>query len=281
MSSENQNSTTASNAEPKPGHLWYVDEFLFLAYGQEENALADKSLETTQRFRLLDFIVSPGHICAKILENNNNIHKVEIVIAEFDEQVWQDFFLRAAKHAYVLAKMLSGDLCPEVKGIFSEMDLNLIPIKQEHIHFFLNNQPTNAEDPYISALIQRFVNRMTEDHFSIFLLRGCGHEELLAKLRSTRRQLKPNIQAEAAIINKLGATINSEPLHLIAFNNFWSAGEELENLTFSIKADELPAAILKWLDPLPLGGYEEQIERQLEENYAQVATRAHAFGLGL
>ena len=266
----------------KANRGWHVDAILQL-FGAATDAIGNDDLNAApKKHRLLDFIVSPGRISAKLIENGNTPQKLELVVGEFDENIWQEFFNRAAKHAYVLAKMLAGELCFEVDDIFAQMQVSLIPRDPQQIQCFLNNQPISHKHRHIVALGQRFAARLSEDPFALFVLRGCGHEELLNNLRRSRRQLKPELPPEE---NEYVESANdNEPQNTnysLAREGYWEAGAELEQLSFSIKADELPAAILKWLDPLPLNGYEDEIERTLEESYAQVACRAHAFGLGL
>ena len=55
----------------------------------------------------------------------------------------------------------------------------------------------------------------------------------------------------------------------------------LQQLSYDIRADELPAALLKRMEPAPLDGVDIDADRALEEAYVQVARRAQAFGLGM
>ena len=266
----------------KTSRSWYVEEVQRLFCSDDSPATTEDYESWAKKHRMLDFIISPGRISAKILENNSTPQKVEMVIGEFDENIWQDFFNHAAKHAYIMAKMLAGELCSEVNTILAELGVSLIPAAQQQVQCFLNNAPVASNHRFIVSLSMRFASRLAEDPFALFVLRGCGHEELLNNLRKSRRQLKPeNLPYES---NNSEPVISNETLdfkHSLSRETYWASGPELDQLSFSIKADELPAAILKWLDPLPLNGYEEEIERTLEECYAQVACRAHAFGLGL
>ena len=71
------------------------------------------------------------------------------------------------------------------------------------------------------------------------------------------------------------------PLLSDSLDSFWKMKPEAAQIHYHIKADELPASILKWLEPLPLRGIEEAIDRKLEECYAKVARLAQSYGLGL
>jgi len=74
---------------------------------------------------------------------------------------------------------------------------------------------------------------------------------------------------------------NVEPPLKSQARAFWKLGEPAKELHYSIRADELPASLLRRLDPLPLGGFEADLGAEFEEMYAKVARRAQAFGLGL
>ena len=51
------------------------------------------------------------------------------------------------------------------------------------------------------------------------------------------------------------------------------------NISYQIKADELPAATLKRLDAMPLLGIEEHVESKVEAAYEKIARLAQSYGL--
>jgi len=52
-------------------------------------------------------------------------------------------------------------------------------------------------------------------------------------------------------------------------------------VSYNLRADDLPASILKRIDPVPVGDGFDSLDFELEEAYAQIARRSQVFGLSL
>lgn len=274
--------TTSLEHQRKVSKSWCSTRLIDLFSDTNYSSFLSDCAEYSRRHKILDFLITPGKASAKIQDNGSKLNKVEIVICEFDESVWEEVFGSLVTKAYFIAKLLSGELPQEIEGVFSEIGLDLFPATRDKLQIIYNGQPTNNINKHIAAVIYRLAQRLEEDPFCVFLMRGCGREELTTNIRKLRRNLRMPQHFE--IPSSLTTTIESKPLTVLSpgeLEKFWSFGEEVNELSFTIKADELPAAILKWLDPLPLSGLEDKVDFLLEEAYAQVARRAHAFGLGL
>ena len=62
---------------------------------------------------------------------------------------------------------------------------------------------------------------------------------------------------------------------------FYDFPEHGLGIQYQLKADELPAALLRRIEPPPLLGLESSFEPELQEVYNRVTSRAQAYALQL
>lgn len=263
-----------SNA--KKNRFWVSERLRQLFADKLEQAFD----EPGKKKRVLDFFLVPGKVQVKLQEETGKMHRVEFELAQFDDAEWQRISKALAEQALFIASFLSGRVPEEIDTLLSVQGLSLPPSTKEEIKMFCDGQLLNKRtEQFVFLALDRLLSRLDEDPFSIFVLRGKGREELLLEVHRQRSFLsRPHgrVWTEAEEPEAQPGLSTAEDLE-----RFWKSGVAMERLSYSIRADELPASLLKRLDPLPLGGVEDILDPLLEDAYAQVARRAQAYGLEL
>lgn len=240
----------------------------------------EAGIELLKKQKIVDFIITPGRVNAKCIDEMGVAQKIEVLIDTFSEEDWINLLDRLSEEALYLSHLLCGNIPLKLETVCEELELELFPKTLDQIEMrFMGKVQTKASAP-IAAVIHRFAEKLRDEHFLLFLLRGKGAEEIIANLKQRRKRITEK-RTVSAPVGHQQLRYEDAPTLKESLNNFWSSGKGIENLSFTIKADELPASILKRLDPLPLGGIEEEIEYEIEEAYAQIARRAQGYGLGL
>ena len=260
---------------------WCATKVRQIFAGSPYDSLVNDALERSFGARVLDFSVSPGRVSGRTLLDQTRPIRVDLIFPQLTDSNWSSVLSRLSLKAFFLAKLLARELPQEIEEIFSESGCHLFPESLTEITVECEPQENQElEHKAVACTIARLIFRLEEDPFSIFLLRGRGQEEVLMELRRRRREDRDSTPTGLSLGSQ---QINYHPAPALntTLDNFWNAGKELWSLSYSIRADELPAAILKRLDPLPLSGLEEIVEPHLEEAYARVASRAQGYGLGL
>ena len=244
--------------------------------------LIDEDLaQRSENLKVLDFVALPGRVSAKIENEQNKLTRIEIQFEEISEEKWNEVFDELSSQALFIAMLLAGYIPEEIETAFSKADIKICPDSIEQVSAFIDGSQTSAKDERIIAVLLQFCNKVLDDPFTLFLIHGKGRDEVLHELRKRRQHKVKNSKDRKQSLAYHQAHYSEAPPISTLLDNFWGAKEELKKLNFNIKADELPAAILKWLDPIPLGGLEEDAEFLFEEAYEHVTRRAQAFGLGL
>lgn len=258
----------------------YSQKLLGLLGGDEATEIFAQGAELIRRRRVLDFSVGAGMCSARVQLEQSPAVKVEVKASMISDELWGRAFEGLAQSALLLAELLSGEISNEVEDVFKSLGCALIPESAGEFKFEIEGAAASLEDVRVAAVLQKFAEAIAEDPFLLLLFRGRGRDEALLQIRKHRRELQSARGVKQVDLARKSSEREQKAL-IQDLLLYFSAKAHLFELAYSIRADELPAAILKWLDPLPLDGLEDEVEFLFEEAYAQVARRAQAFGLGL
>lgn len=246
---------------------------LFQSHGFDE--ALEEGIELIRKRRVLDFVVVGGSFGARVFGEEGPPTRIDIKIPQLSSEEWSRVFGVLAEKSFYLAKLLAGELPEETVRAFAKAECELLP--QEGIEFFADDQRVSTLESESAAIIYRFCDKLVSDPFLLFTLRGRGREETILELRKRRANIKVEPKIEELSTEE---PVEIEPVKT-SLSDYWQYPSELNDVQYNIKADELPAAILKWLDPPPLNELEIEVEGRLEEAYEMIARRAQAYGLGL
>ena len=233
-----------------------------------------------RRRRIMDLFVSPGRVTAKVHDETGKPRRIELVFRQLTDSEWTKVFDLLSTEALFAAKLLAGHLPLALEEKLSEAGLPLVPASSADVRFLIDGKRAESTIEDLRPVLQKLVDLAEDDPFVLFLLRGRGRNETLHELKTRRAASRP-AATQFSQRPQLGIDHEPAPPLLAAPGDFWNWGQGIEELTYTIKADELPAAILRRLDPLPFGGIEEEIDFLIEDAYAMIARRAQAFGLGM
>ncbi len=269
-------SLTTSDTFSLHSSNWFGEQFLQLLARLGIETYLSQGLEIKNRKRVLDFTVVPGKISAKIQLEGDKTDFIDLQVQTFSDEEWNRVLEELAMKSFFFANLLIGEVPLEIEETFAnKIGKSLVPNTLHEIRLSSSCEDAAQLKLAGAALFWKFWERLGVDPFMIFTMRGIGRDETISRLRKMRGGVELPIRDQGSAQRYRGRpqTLPSE--------GFWDIKVSLEDLRFSIRADELPAALLKRLDPLPLAGLEETVEPLLETAYADVARRAQAYGLGL
>ncbi len=255
-----------------------INERLLLPFASKGiDSFSEEAQQLLRKRKILDFYILPGKVTAKIQDENTKMHLLEVRLQEIENEKWTALTKKLAHKAIFTSYLLNGEISEEICGILEELEI--FPASASQYQLFYDYQETNELNLNLTCLLIKLSEKIQEDPFSLFLLRGKGKDEILLEIKRQREFLfrgKRMEEDKKTIQHSRSLDLDSKQIE-----NFWKHGSELLNLSYSLRADDLPAAILKRLDSLPLNGFEEEADKILEEAYAYITTRAQAYGLGL
>ncbi|MCB0345965.1 MAG: hypothetical protein KDD66_12670 [Bdellovibrionales bacterium] len=257
---------------------WWSERWVQAFYARGLEHVFEQGEDYLRKRRSLDFLITPCLVTARVFDDERRPIRVKIAVSELDEHAWDAVFSLVSSQALFLARILAGDLPKEFAERCEELNVNIFPTSED---ISIETDGSQKISQYSAAAAAATIEALERDPLALFLLRGLGKEQFLYRLREHRvlKGTSPeSVGAEQLIPSLRDSNMrwNSE-----LSSAYWELGESLDDLSYRIRADELPAALLRRLDALPLGSLTSDVERTLEEAYAHIATRAQAFGLGM
>lgn len=226
--------------------------------------------------KILEFVVLPGAINARIAVGENPSKALRLRAPLLPDEQWSVLSDLLAERAFFASQLLAGRLPLEVAEVAHSRAIPLLP--ESPLSFELDGEPVTEITIEVALLFQRLTEEFESDPCQFLMFRGKSPLELIAELRK-RRITQTGERRRPTAITQIHYPSQSSEIESLEF--FWRMRPEVTALSYTIKADELPASILKWLEPIPLSGLEDKIDFVVEEAYARVARLAQSFGLGL
>lgn len=259
---------------------WYCERFLdvFLSMGlapfMEDGAICEKKRKP------IDLFISPGSVSARFPGEQGRFIKSRISMTVVDEALWSIIFTKMSETAFFLAKLLAGELPAKLDEVFRDAGTKLVPDCPRDISAHCSCANSEAICRHTAGVFFSMISQFEKDPFSLLTFRGRGREQSLFQLRELRPKVA-NCSSESHSLNYRPTNYKPSQALSATVLNFWDSSKLLLELSYNIRADELPASLLRRLDPLPVKEMQTETELALEDAYAKVARRAQALGLGL
>ena len=267
-------------SNPDVGQAWCTRRFQDLMAPLLAEEEQEAALEFIGKRRVLDFLVEPGFVSARIEPEEGRAKQIVISFKPLTDDQWLRLLEVLAQKAYFLAQLLANSFPEEISHACEEVGISLVPESLADIGITVDGVENREASSMLAAVVLRFLAELDAEPFILFTILGRGKEETLAELRRMRMVRSESSDRHPAI-SSVRISYESSPSLENSVERFWDLDPGVFELQYTIKADELPASILKWLEPIPLNGLEERVDFLVEDAYAKVARLAQGFGLGL
>lgn len=209
--------------------------------------------------------LAPGEVRAPVWGTRRQPYLVRLRIRQFTDREWEAVYGVLAERAGHAAALLDGELDPGVVAALAKAGVELLPGAGEIVP---SCSCPDWADPckHSAAVCYLVAERMDQDPFTIFLLRGRPREGLLAAVRTRR--------AGGAEAGTGGAAPGSAPLLALA-RDVLSPGRPLPELPAPLVPPDHPGR------PAPLAvPYDQELAEELQELARDAAERAFELAWG-
>ena len=208
-------------ARGRLGQSWWAQRFLSLL----DNGLARPILEGGRRYarkgQLLSLDITPGRLATHIQSARSEPHRTQLVTSFIPADRWPALEAALLARSEYFAGLLAGQLPPPCEPLFHDQDLVLLP---RQLAEFTPSCSCGEGQPWCvhaAALLFLYIDRLDEDPFLLFQLRGRSRDELLGALRHSW-----GAPAEAvATTTDDDLTVQQFPLH-----RFYDLGCDLDSV---------------------------------------------------
>jgi uncharacterized Zn finger protein len=276
-----------SRKQPPPQHGIKVRELGTTWWGQRWiKALEQFSRDYLSRLgrgrtyartgRVHDLSIGPGLVTAVV--TGSEPYDVSLRMDAFSTSEWNMAIKIMAQEARYAAELLAGHMPADIDAVFRRCKRSLFPSKSHDLETDCSCPDWASPCKHVAAMHYVLGEAFDRDPFLLFELRGRTRDQVLAALSRLRTG-----SAEGASPEHRAAEITATSLEVSpeTFANYEVPPVPLPTLRFNFEPPQIPAAILRSINPPRPWSLAESPAEFLADLYAAASERARQMALGL
>ncbi len=226
------------------GKTWWASRWLAALERLVDSGRLSRGRSYARSGQVLNLDIQPGRVDSRVQGSRPTPYKVRIEIKPLTDQAWKKVVDAMAAQALFAAKLLAGEMPPNIEEAFSAADVSLFPQQRADLETDCSCPDYSNPCKHIAAVYYLLGEQFDEDPFLLFRLRGRAKDDILAALRARRTVAGAAPEAKS----KPRATAPAEKFTPLAesLTHFWSAAN-LAAVHFEFSEPEVDAAAVKRL----------------------------------
>ncbi|NUS64857.1 MAG: hypothetical protein HOQ46_14570 [Saccharothrix sp.] len=193
--------------------------------------------------QVMSLSLSSSLVVALVTGTRPEPYRARIGVRKFGDDDWRRIEHALADQAIFAAKLLAGEMPPEIEDVFADLGLTLFPSTTRELHMDCTCPDWEVPCKHLAATCYLLAESFDTDPFEILAWRGRSREDLLDRLRELRAPVRPE-QPEATA---------KQPDD--SFDTFWTRPKVAEVVPeVAEPATRRPDALLDQLGPLVVDG---------------------------
>ena len=275
-----QTSTTSSQ--------WWADQWLELINQYRFKKRLERGWKYAREGHVLSIRFEGQQAIAIVQGTDPKPYKVSLGLDPLSDEDWAYVIDQLSQRAIFPAKLLAGEMPPNIEDVFAASGLRLFPFNLSEVRSRCSCPDKANPCKHVSAIYYLLGDRFREDPFVIFQLRGRTRSQILAALQEKRLS-----SAEGKAVGDSAAVVqnNLTPLTPITLDRYWRYDAPLDSALVVIAPPTEANTPLDILGPFPLPALgtcppeqlalqQQTIEQGLRTVYQQMAQYAFLKGMG-
>lgn len=164
---------------------WWSQRFVEVLESMGMGGRLTRGRNYARRGQVVQMHLDTGAVTATVQGSRARPYRVRVGVAAFGKADWAQAGQALADDAWYAAKLLSGEMPPDIEDLFAGLGLSLFPRGTE---LTMDCSCPDWEVPckHIAAVLYLLAEHFDEDPFAILALRGRDRETLLAAVSALR-----------------------------------------------------------------------------------------------
>ncbi|MCC6970752.1 MAG: hypothetical protein IT434_11080 [Phycisphaerales bacterium] len=200
--------------------------------------------------------VEVGRVDASVQGRAYRPYTTVLSLTAFSHDEWDRIVEAMSDQAIHAAKLLSGELPPNIEDLFAPLGLRLFPTEPTDVKVSCTCDDFKGGRHWCKHAVcvaMLFAERLSEDPFHMFTMRGMAAAELLERLRQRRSVARAGNSAVPVYAPRLPGEGEAPSLDQ-CLDKFWDAGPGLHSLDFVRQHSPVKHPLLRRLGPSPFQG---------------------------
>lgn len=176
----------ARTARGAIGRSWWSRRFLDVLESFALGTRLTRGRSYARAGQVLSLEVAPGEVTAVVQGSRPAPYQVSIRLRPFPQRVWARIETLLAAQALYSARLLAGDVPPELEGVFAEAGVPLFPTEVDELDQRCDCPDFAVPCKHLAATFYLLAEVLDADPFQLLHWRGRDRARLLARLRAVR-----------------------------------------------------------------------------------------------
>lgn len=245
-----RNGVRLRRKEEEVEFAWPAGPWLARMLRDVDDATRVEGMEFARKGQTAHLDVEPGRIVGEVQDIDPRPHRIRIEFSPIGRDDWKKVVDSMAKEARYAAKLVSGDVSPEIAEPFAAAGIALLP-DEETIAIQCGCGRTGCR--HLATVAYLMAERMEQDPLLVLTLRGLYGPRFLERLQEARLVATSGV-SRAHPVPLAAARVRDSVGSEEGLDAFWSTGPGLEAFRRDRRGEHLPHALLRRLGAAPMEG---------------------------
>ncbi|GGU26416.1 SWIM zinc finger family protein [Lentzea flava] len=168
------------------GATWWSRRFIDVLESFGMGGRLTRGRNYARQGQVLSLSLSTSMVIALVQGSRPTPYKARIAIKAFTTPEWQRIEHALAGQALYAAKLLAGEMPPDIETLFASLGLQLFPATSRELTMDCTCPDWEVPCKHLAATCYLLAESFDNDPFEIFAWRGRSREDLLERLRTLR-----------------------------------------------------------------------------------------------
>jgi uncharacterized Zn finger protein len=261
----------ATSQHGKFGQSWWARRWIQVLESFHIGSRLQRGRSYARKGQVASIEVKKGQVEALVQGSRASPYNVMIKVRPLQESEWKRIAEQLSTQAIFAAKLLAGEMPPEIEGVFRDAELSLFPESLDQISTSCSCPDWSNPCKHVAAVYYLLGEAFDRDPFLIFRLRGMNRQEFAAILNENRTEQTGGEEPFAPA--------QPEPL-AVTPDEFWRAKSPIPDLFDDGSLPKALAALPRRLGNLQFWRGELPLLKALERSYENGSRRGEQILLG-
>jgi uncharacterized Zn finger protein len=201
-----------SKARGKMADAWWSQRLVDLLDSYGLGSRMQRGRRYARQGQLVDFDVQPGHLVAQVQGSRRTPYVVTAAAPALSDAQWDEIETAMRSRVGFAARLLSGEVPPELEAVFDDTGVALLPTKWSDMRASCSCPDWENPCKHLAATLYVFADRLDTDPWLLLTWRGRTREQLLAHLTQSASTSRSEIAPWWPLVP--GARLPDPPLDL-------------------------------------------------------------------
>lgn len=267
------------------GKNWWVKRWIAVLEGFRIGARLNRGKSYARSGQVLSIDIAKGKVKARVQGSRSRPYNVEITVKPLADTDWQRLSTSLNSRPIYAAKLLAGEMPPDIEEVFTQTGLSLFPERYQDLHTYCSCPDATNPCKHIAAVYYLLGEEFDRDPFLIFRLRGQDRQELITALGALENTPPPkstttdsthplttalNPPLPTASVPEPKEDKHSDPV-LINLSSFWRGTPFTNAFHEDIQVPTHPAPLIRQLGNFPFWRGNQNLNLTLQTLYAEAS----------